>query len=216
VKELYAGHEVKLGNEILPELRQLDSSETSVPLRNAQEDAIGKNKENEVDLSPMRRKDNQLPNQFVSKSNKYFYQPNSELEKEEIKVGKMLIPSQNFENQSNKKAKPNPDDAQEKDITFTNDDKNRKIKNQNKRKDKNEPLQYQPNGEEMTKSITSDAEESHAERRLKLGNVIMPEFRQLSDSETNQSNRRNEVIETIKLDSNGVDYSSNQEEAEDV
>jgi hypothetical protein len=44
----------------------------------------------------------------------------------------------------------------------------------------------------------------------------LPELRQLGNSETNQPNRRNEVIDNIKSDSNEVDLLSNSEEEGDV
>jgi hypothetical protein len=63
----------------------LGSSETSILLRNVKEAIAEENKENEVDLSPIRRKDNQLPIQLITKPNKYISQPNSKIKKEEIK-----------------------------------------------------------------------------------------------------------------------------------
>jgi hypothetical protein len=78
----------------------------------------------------------------------------------------MLISSKIFEKQPNKKTKPNSDDTQEKETNFTNDVENKKIKSQNLRIEINKPLKYQSNEEEMKMSITPDAEELHAERRL--------------------------------------------------
>jgi hypothetical protein len=149
VKELHVTRFLKLENEIIAEGYRRGSSEALLSLRKVKEDVTEENKENEVNLSQVKRKDNQLTNQFAPKQNKYYYQSNSELETEEIKEGNMLIPTRNFENQLNREIQ-----------TLENENR---IANQNQIEEVTNNTHYQSNSENSNIVTPLEVKELHAD-----------------------------------------------------